>query len=804
MKLEKFDWNKANHSDVFDILELSSRDAPLELILHDASAQDTKKAYDAVVNHGLVSDFKVEVWNDIIGKLCEVANALDPNEFKKRFDNKRLVVSSPDRQKWIDYAHQNLPEIDSDEKLEAWLKETWKKCRPGELEASHFNNAVHDCLPEFYKEFPFVKSHTQLKGEYILELVRSINWWIDITPLQLLLERKVSFKLLTKENASIAEIMAIIISDLLGAYASYAKMRFINSARACIHDKSKLILANLLIVQLKSAPFSSVINFMTLKMKVNILDKWPIYFGLIDSFVQEGIVKLSTSSPLHFGFVDEYRYYCDINCVYSDVISFCAKMLSVNLSTLVNSDVSDSLDFSLLLKLNHDKSRITVTTKRPLPLSIVDEYSYSSRARVEHEGIETIEQQDEIVSFAENINIAGDKSLGLSHDKSIGIKENTIDLKNEKSYNLALEEVVALNHEEVLQTPANNPLLHKGVTGFSDSGEFYVSLPNYLIIKQKILKTSYFFELGFANEQSFKVKDGKLKTTGESITLNLSPQIDYVHEGVFDTKEAMLLEHSYGIGMEADVSFTSSSSSKLESNKTKELEGESSIKSTYLGELLVGLNAYLESVINGFATAYEASMYKYHIQGIEGVEQYIRTLDISNLSKVMDKVIAGQAITSTEIKAVLLSRLMRFLISNQNPSQILTLAEAVSAFPKLVTPKAIPVESDLDVFLDATYVAGDGQLIGDGSVGFDMDVEPVVLRPAESFSSLMKVEHETVVSLEETLSKRQEGTAISSSDSEASCTLARVSLTWAVDFEDELVSSKDNFKVSDVERTLSF
>ena len=69
MELEKFDWNKANHAKQFDNGTIDVNYAPEELIVHDASAQDTQKAYNALVNHGLVSDFKVEVWNDIIGKM---------------------------------------------------------------------------------------------------------------------------------------------------------------------------------------------------------------------------------------------------------------------------------------------------------------------------------------------------------------------------------------------------------------------------------------------------------------------------------------------------------------------------------------------------------------------------------------------------------------------------------------------------------------------------------------------------------------------------------------------------------------
>ena len=79
-----------------------------------------------------------------------------------------------------------------------------------------------------------------------------------------------------------------------------------------------------------------------------------------------------------------------------------------------------------------------------------------------------------------------------------------------------------------------------------------------------------------------------------------------------------------------------------------------------------------------------------------------------------------------------------------------------------------------------------------------------MMQPAEPFVSSVKVEHAADVMIEETLSRRQEGTAISSSASEASCTLARVTLTLVVNLEETLVSEMDQIKVSEVERTLIF
>lgn len=803
MELEKFDWNKANHAKQFDNGTIDVNYAPEELIVHDASAQDTQKAYNALVNHGLVSDFKVEVWNDIIGKMYDIANVLDPKITLRRFKATRIGLLTPDKQQWIDYAHKTFPQLDTEEEMEHWLDVMWERHEPGVMKTYNFNSAAHNCLPEFFGNLPYVNVGDELKGEYILQLVDMLNCWIDIDPLPL--SRFEEYVSSISVHFSFPESISVYLVVLSSLHDSSAILKMIHSTQGRIRADYRLQMNSLSISQLQSVPFSSVINFMLLKMSVNVLDKWPIYFEITAAYNHHANVKVSRLSRLLFGFSDSFQYHCSANCMYSGSLSFRVKPLDGKLVIQAIPDMSDSLPFDLRVVLNHDTSRIRVRTRRPLPLSIVDGYVSGSKVRVEHEGIEIIEKADDVISIHQEVMVHASPTANLEKADHLSFVERKVELSFNRSANFNVTDRVKMKGvKEELRSAHAHYINHKGKTKVVGDTAFDASDPLPLTVDNRTLKTRDFFEVGFANEQSFKARDGKLKTNRESITLDFSPQIDLLHEGIFDTSETMYLEHTYGIGMEADVSFTSASSSRLESNRTKELEGESVIGSAYLAELLFGLNAYLESEINSFVTAYEASMYKYHIQGIAGIEQYIRTLDMSSLSKVMDKVIAGEAITYTDIRSILLARLMRFLVSNQNISTVESDAQGIAVHPRIMNPKAIPVESSLDVFLDASYVGGDEVLEADGSVGFDLNVNPVVITPAESFKSSVQVEQASEVSLDETLSKRQEGTAISSSASEASCTLARVSLTWAIDLEDVLVSEKDNILVNEVERTLYF
>lgn len=803
MDLEKFEWHKANHAKWFDTKTIAASDAPKELVVHDATAEDTQKAYNALVNHGKVSDFKVEVWNDIIGKIYDIAEVLDPKDVIRRFKSTIIGMSTPDRQKWIDYAHEHFPQLDTEEEIEEWLGIMWDRYKPGVMRKLNYNNAAHNCLPDMFGSLPVVNSGDDLKGEYILALVDVINKWIDINPipgiifLDAVLDGNVHILIPVCTPLDLKTLSSIHNADI--------RFLMIQSTQARIRIDFKLLMESLRIAQLRSLPFSSVINFMMLKMSVNVLDKWPIYFYINAAYRHHADVKITKLLRLVFGFTDMYRYLCNVNCIYSGSLSFRVKPLSGKTTIQVLPDISSSIPFTLSVYVNHANVQARVRTRRPLPLSIVDEYRSGSRVRVEHEGIETVEHVPETVGFSDKVTLQQASSKNLEKTDVLSLVERQVELSENRSFHMEHTDRVKIGGKGGdLTVGSVQYFSHKGSTRLEGDAYYDASDPVPLIVDNRTLKTRDFFEVGFANEQSFKARDGKLKTANESITLDYSPQIDLLHEGNFDTTESMLLDHTYGIGIEAEASFTTASISSIESNMSKEIEGESDIVTTHLGELSFGLNAYLESEIKGFITAYEGVLNKYHITGVEGIEQFISTIETGLLVQVIDKAIAGEVVMSTEAKSMLIASLMKFLVSNQNVSEVISTAESWSAYPRLIAPKPIPVESSQDAFLDASYVAGDGTLEGDGRIGFDLDVEPVLMSPGESFRSLSKVEHITEVSLEETLSKHQEGTAISSSASEASCTLARVSLTLVVDLEESLVSEKDSIKVNDIERTLTF
>ena len=154
-------------------------------------------------------------------------------------------------------------------------------------------------------------------------------------------------------------------------------------------------------------------------------------------------------------------------------------------------------------------------------------------------------------------------------------------------------------------------------------------------------------------------------------------------------------------------------------------------------------------------------MSKYHIHGVEAKETFIEALSYALLIKIIDKVIAGEEIVETDIKALLVSKLMKFLVSDTNKTSVEYELKGTSLYPKHLSPKAIGIEQLLDVFLDCSFVKGDEALEAAGHALFDLNVEPVLMSPGESFTSRVNINQNTDVLLEESLSKRQEGKAIS-------------------------------------------
>ena len=350
MDLEKFNWNKANHAKWFDTKTIAASDAPRELVVHDATAEDTQKAYNALVNHGKVSDFKVEVWNDIIGKIYDIAEVLDPKDVIRRFKSTVIGMSTPDRQKWIDYAHEHFPQLDTEEEIEEWLGIMWDRYKPGVMRKLNYNNAAHNCLPDMFGSLPIVNTGDELKGEYILALVDVINQWIDINPIPgiIFLDAVLDGNV----HILIPVCTPLGLKTLGSVYNAEIRFLMIQSTQARIRIYFRLWMEALRIAQLRSIPFSSVINFMMLKMSVNVLDKWPIYFYINAVYNHHANVKVNKLARLVFGFTDKYRYLYNVNCIYSGSLSFRVKPLSGKITIPVLPDISSSFPFTLSVYVN--------------------------------------------------------------------------------------------------------------------------------------------------------------------------------------------------------------------------------------------------------------------------------------------------------------------------------------------------------------------------------------------------------------------------------------------------------------------
>ena len=181
MAVAKFNWHGTNPNKSFQT-EYPPKSYFPQMCKLNATKEETEAAYNALVNHGKVSDFKVKVWNDICAKAYDLCQEWDihGNEIKVEVWSPFMHVD--DRAAWIALAQKTWgwSEWEAEEWTDNNLYPNWK---PGVFQAEYYNVLYGSwLLPVGLQKFQ-VRKGQPVKGEYILRLVEIINHWTELSPM---------------------------------------------------------------------------------------------------------------------------------------------------------------------------------------------------------------------------------------------------------------------------------------------------------------------------------------------------------------------------------------------------------------------------------------------------------------------------------------------------------------------------------------------------------------------------------------------------------------------------------------------
>ena len=250
MAVAKFNWHGTNPNKSFQN-SYPPKSYFKQMCKLNATKEETEAAYNALVNHGKVSDFKVKVWNDICAKAYDLCQEWDihGNEIKVEVWSPFMHVD--DRAAWIALAQKTWgwSEWEAEEWTDNNLYPTWK---PGVFQAEYYNVLYGSwLLPVGLQKFQ-VRKGQPVKGEYILRLVEIINHWTELSPMDVRLN--VSFDWL-KQNTAVVLPYTPINPDCLEMYFTLRDgTRLDDSIQFHITLDLNMLMENVRIVELTSCP----------------------------------------------------------------------------------------------------------------------------------------------------------------------------------------------------------------------------------------------------------------------------------------------------------------------------------------------------------------------------------------------------------------------------------------------------------------------------------------------------------------------------------------------------------------------
>ena len=373
MAVAKFNWHGTNPNKSFQN-SYPPKSYFKQMCKLNATKEETEAAYNALVNHGKVSDFKVKVWNDICAKAYDLCQEWDihGNEIKVEVWSPFMHVD--DRAAWIALAQKTWgwSEWEAEEWTDNNLYPNWK---PGVFQAEYYNVLYGSwLLPVGLQEFQ-VRKGQPVKGEYILRLVEIINHWTELSPMDV---RVILVFRSAEQNSTVLLPSCPVNPDCLEMYFTLRDgTRLDDSLQIHITLDLNMLMEKMSITELTSCPLSSLINFMRMDIRCKIWDKVPIYISVDLRAFHEGAVCPVLLTSIHVKALWESILNAVCRGDTAQALNGFRVLLSAVMADRVNPRLSDALGFSLSTHHGNHRGTARVRTRRPLPFSALSRHQWN-------------------------------------------------------------------------------------------------------------------------------------------------------------------------------------------------------------------------------------------------------------------------------------------------------------------------------------------------------------------------------------------------------------------------------------------
>ena len=800
MAVAKFNWHGTNPNKSFQN-SYPPKSYFKQMCKLNATKEETEAAYNALVNHGKVSDFKVKVWNDICAKAYDLCQEWDihGNEIKVEVWSPFMHVD--DRGAWIALAQKTwgISEWEAEEWTDNNLYPTWK---PGVFQAEYYNVLYGSwLLPVGLQKFQ-VRKGQPVKGEYILRLVEIINHWTELSPMDVRLN--VSFDWL-KQNTAVVLPYAPINPDCLEIYFTLQDgTRLDDSLQIHITLYLNMLMEKMSITELTSCPLSSLINFMRMDIRCKIWDKIPIYISIDFGVLYEGTVSPVMLTAVHVKGIWEGIYNAICRGDTAQALNGFRVLLSAAMADHVSPRLSDALGFSLSTHHGNHQGTARVRTKRPLPFSVLSRHQWNGSVLVEHQGTLLLFMEDGTVTIRDNAALSNDPVVIGQQDGQIGIGQEEADPSIQSSVDLLPKDKEIVYHGPNIEgrVAAAVQEAHRDSFKTDSTQNIEDTASTSLSASDTLHGMRGGAEMSFANELSFVMRDGTVALREDDIQLDFRETAVLDVQDTYDTEETITLGEAppFEIG-ESENEIRTLEAAQLERDRVVEAAADAVIQSLQSGEVSFGLNANLETEIVA-ARITAAAVMERNRQATMGAEVEVATLESAIAERVLRKLLESGVSTKTQVQASLILSLIRFAESTENIVRISAQSDALSRLPKKLQGKTQYITAETDAFIDASYIRGDS-LLADAMIRISTDVMPETINSGAYLVSFAIVQILTETALGKIPSTPVEGNALAATGSEAGVVLARSTLILASVHEEKLVSEQEELYAADFERTLT-
>ena len=799
MAVAKFNWHGTNPNKSFQT-EYPPKSYFPQMCKLNATKEETEAAYNALVNHGKVSDFKVKVWNDICAKAYDLCQEWDihGNEIKVEVWSPFMHVD--DRAAWIALAQKTWgwSEWEAEEWADNNLYPTWK---PGVFQAEYYNVLYGSwLLPVGLQKFQ-VRKGQPVKGEYILRLVEIINHWTELSPMDV---RVILVFRSAEQNSTVLLPSCPVNPDCLEMYFTLRDgTRLDDSLQIHITLDLNMLMEKMSITELTSCPLSSLINFMRMDIRCKIWDKVPIYISIDFGALYEGTVSPVMLTAVHVKALWESILNAVCRGDTAQALNGFRVLLSAAMADHVSPRLSDALGFSFSTHHGNYRGTAKVRTRRPLPFSVLSRHQWNSRVLVEHQGTLLLFMEDGTVDIGENVDLSNEPAVVGQQDGQIGIRREEIEPSIQSSVSMLPQDGAIFYHGPDIDGRVAAAVQEAHRDRFKmDSSQTIEKAPATSISAADTLHGMQGgAEMSFANELSFVMRDGTVEIREDDIQLDFRETAVLDIHDTYDTQETIVLGDAppYEIG-DSESEIRTLEAAQLERDRVVEAAAEAVIQSLQSGEVSFGLNAILETEIVA-AKITAAAVMERNRQAALGAEVEIATLESAIAERVLRKLMESGVSTQTLVRANLILSMIRFAQSS-SIVQVASASEAVPRSPKRIQCKTQLITAETNAFIDASYIRGDS-LLADAMIRISTDVMPETINSGTYLASLAIVQILTETALGKIPSAPIEGNALAATGSEAGVVLARSTLILAIVHEEKLASDEEELYAADFERILT-